>query len=208
MHSPLLAWLPVSFWTISPLALVGLVLGLRRVQRAWPLYLLVLTTTMTMVSFYVLGRFRIALVGASIPFAALTIVQCVRWLRERRLPLALATCAGIGVMASWTGRPLSEHQILIRTADWILPYSVVYQEQISAAVDRRDWNTAAMRYLEFFHYEPSPSQILESSDRTLAPELADMHRECAQILQLAGRTQEAHEQLQAAQRILALRPLH
>jgi hypothetical protein len=107
-------------------------------------------------------------------------------------------------VASWTGRPLAPDQVLIRTADWILPYSVVYQPLITEAVDRRDWNLAATRYLEFFAYEPQPAVILASDDATLAPELADMHEECARILRMAGRIVEADEQVQRARQTLAL----
>jgi hypothetical protein len=203
----LLEWLPVTFWMISPLALVGLVLGVRRLDRAWPLYTLVATTLIALVAFYVLGRFRVALLVAVIPFAALTIVEVARWVRAAFIGRTAAACAAVALVASWTGRPLAEDQVLIRTADWILPYSVVYQPLITEAVDRRDWNTAATRYLEFFSYEPAPAEILASDDATLAPELADMHEECARILRMAGRIVEADQQVQRAGQTLALRRL-
>ncbi len=44
-----------------------------------------------------------------------------------------------------------------------------------------------------------------SSDPGLAPELADMHAECAQILRAAGRPEAADLQVDAARRLLALR---
>jgi len=203
----MLEWLPVTFWLIAPLALVGLVLGIRRLDRAWPLYILVATTLVALVAFYVLGRFRVALLAAVIPFAALTLVEIARWARAGFIGRTAAACAATALLASWTGRPLASDQVLIRTADWILPYSVVYQPLITEAVDRRDWNTAATRYLEFFKEEPEPAAILASDDATLAPELADMHEECARILRMAGRNAEADAQVQRAGQTLALRRL-
>jgi hypothetical protein len=41
--------------------------------------------------------------------------------------------------------------------------------------------------------------------RLIAPGLADMHAECAQIVRAAGRPEAAHLQIDAAQRLLALR---
>jgi len=203
----MLEWLPVTFWLIAPLALVGLVLGGRRLDRAWPLYILVATTLVALVGFYVLGRFRVALLAAVIPFAALTLVEIARWARAGFIGRTAAACAATALLASWTGRPLASDQVLIRTADWILPYSVVYQPLITEAIDRRDWNTAATRYLEFFKEEPEPAAILASDDATLAPELADMHEECARILRMAGRNAEADAQVQRAGQTLALRRL-
>ena len=204
---PVLQWLPVTCWLISPLALIGLVLGAGRLDRAWPLYVLVATTVAALVAFYVLGRFRVALVAAVIPFAALTIVDMARWGRAALIGRTVAAGAALALLGSWTGRPLADDQVAIRTADWILPYSVVYQPLVTEAVDRRDWNAAATRYLEFFKFEPTPAEILASDDATLASELADMHRECSDLLRLAGRTVEADAQVDQAHRTLALRPL-
>lgn len=203
-----LSWMPITFFIIAPLALAGLAIGARRFRDAWPLYLLVATTVGSLLGFYVLGRFRVALIAAVIPFAALTLVEIWRWIRAGRFLAAGTTAAAVVLLGAWTGRPLADGQVLIRTADWILPYSVFYQDQVYGALDRKDWNAAASWYLDFFRYEPSDAEILQSSDRTLAPELADMHRECAQILRAAGRETEAAQQIEAAQRILALRPVH
>ena len=41
----------------------------------------------------------------------------------------------------------------------------------------------------------------------LAPELADMHVECAQILKLSGQPALAEAHLERARRLLALRPI-
>ena len=72
---PVLRWLPVTFWLIAPLALAGLALAATRIRAAWTLYLIVASVVAPLVIFYVLGRFRTALVAAALPFAAHAAVQ-------------------------------------------------------------------------------------------------------------------------------------
>jgi 4-amino-4-deoxy-L-arabinose transferase-like glycosyltransferase len=208
LKAPVLAWLPVTFWLCSPLALVGLVLGARRWREAWPLYLLAAVTAAPLILFYVLGRFRIPFLSAVIPFAALTLVEAGRALGARRYGRGLAIAAAVLVVAAWTGRPLAADQRLIRTSDWILPWSVTYESQVYGALDAKDPARAAAAYLEFFNYEPTDAQIIAARDPQLAPELADMHRECAQILRLAGQPAQADAQLQRARHLLELRTSH
>jgi 4-amino-4-deoxy-L-arabinose transferase-like glycosyltransferase len=204
---PLLAWLPVTFWVCSPLALAGLFLAARRGQDVWPLYLLVSVTAASMIVFYVLARFRIALVAAVIPFAAVTLVELANQVRSRRYARCVALALCIVALNAWTGRPLAERQVLIRMTDWILPYSVFYQTKVYDALDNRDFAGAAGWYLEFFdRYEPDEGQIA-SGDPSLGPELADMHRECAGILKAAGQSSLADAQTARAERILRLRAL-
>jgi 4-amino-4-deoxy-L-arabinose transferase-like glycosyltransferase len=205
LKAPVLSWLPVTFWLCSPLALVGLVLGARRWREAWPLYLLAAVTAAPLILFYVLGRFRIPFFAAVIPFAALTLVEVGRALRARHYARGLAIAAAVLVVSAWTGRPLAADQRLIRTADWILPWSVTYETQVYGALDAKDPARAAAAYLDFFKYEPSDAQILAAGDPQLAPELADMHNECAQILRLAGQPSLAEAQLLRARRLLELR---
>jgi 4-amino-4-deoxy-L-arabinose transferase-like glycosyltransferase len=207
LKAPVLSWLPVTFWLCSPLALVGLVLGARRWRDAWPLYLLAAVTAAPLILFYVLGRFRIAFLAAVIPFAALTLVETCRALRARRYGRGLAIAAAVLTVAAWTGRPLAADQLLIRTADWILPWSVTYESQVYGALDAKDPVRAAAAYLDFFKYEPTDTQILASRDPQLTSELADMHGECAQILRLAGQPALADAQLERARQILALRTI-
>jgi 4-amino-4-deoxy-L-arabinose transferase-like glycosyltransferase len=205
LQAPVLSWLPVTFWFCSPLALVGLVLGAARWRTAWPQYLLVAASAAPLILFYVLGRFRVAFLAAVLPFAALTLVEIGRSLHARRYVRGLTIAAAVLCVSAWTGRPLASDQLLIRTADWILPWSVMYESQVYGALDAKNPSAAAAAYLEFFTYEPTEDQILASRDRQLAPELADMHNECAQILRLAGQTTLADQQLQRAQHLLTLR---
>jgi 4-amino-4-deoxy-L-arabinose transferase-like glycosyltransferase len=206
---PALAWLPVSFRLIAPLALIGLGLAAVRRPRAWTLLSLVFACLMTLLLFYVLGRFRVALTAAVLPFAGLALAEVVTATRNARFrQAALLTAAAIGV-AFWTGRPLADDQVLIRTSDYILAWSVEYQDRVYGALDRKDPAAAGEAYQEFFaRYEPSYAEVANAADPRLVPELADMHAECAQILRAAGRSEAADVQLAAARYLLALRPLH
>ena len=205
MQAPVLAWLPITFWLCAPLALAGLVIGARRVRDAWPLYLLAAASIAPMILFYVLGRFRAALFVAAIPFAALALAEILMSIRGRSRAKAVWIAVSVLLIGVWTGRPLASNQIQIRTADWILAYSVVYQDRVYGALDRKDWAAGGAAYLEFFErYEPSATLILASQDPQLAPELADMHQECSQILKMAGQGAAAEIQMERARQLLAL----
>jgi Dolichyl-phosphate-mannose-protein mannosyltransferase len=206
---PALGWPPLTFWACAPVAIAGLVLAARRTRRPWTLFALAAFSMSTLVAFYVLGRFRLSLAAALIPFAALTITEMASALRTRRFARGAAIAATVVAAAAWTGRPLSENQVLIRTSDWILAWSVEYQDRVYAALDRKDAPAAGVAYQEFFaRYEPAIADIAASADPHVAPELADMHAECAQILRAAGRLDAANLQVDAARRLLALKPVH
>lgn len=208
-QAAVLASMPVTFWLLAPLSLVGVVLAGLRTRKAWTLFALLATTAATLEAFYVLGRFRVSLVAAALPFAALAAAEITSALRTLRVARAGALVAAVVVVGLWTGRPLADDQVLVRTSDWILAWSVEYQDRVYGALDRHDLATAGVTYQEFFaRYEPSWTEIANAADPRLVPELADMHAECAQILRAGGRADAAAVQEDAARRILSLRPAH
>ena len=208
LQAPALVWMPVTFWACAPLALVGLALAAVRRDTPWTLLALAASSAATLVAFYVLGRFRVALTAAAIPFAGLACAEIAAAVRAGRVLRGAALGLTVALLTLWTGRPLAPDQLLIRTSDWILAWSVEYQDRVYGALDRKDPSAAAADYQEFFaRYEPTPAQILAANDPHLAPELADMHAECAQILRAAGRLDAAALEADAARRLLALRPV-
>ena len=203
LRAPFLAWLPVTFWVCSPLALVGLVLGVQQFSRVWPLYLLAVGSLIPLLMFYVLGRFRVPLMAALIPFVALTLVDAVRGMSDRRYVRAMVLTVIVGLLAVWTGRPAQTP--LIRAADWLVPFVVRYQPQFDAAVAAHNPAAAAASYLAFFREEPAVTQLLSPPDVETLLLLGNMHTECASLLREAGHVVEAKQQV--IQAVAFLRPV-
>jgi Dolichyl-phosphate-mannose-protein mannosyltransferase len=203
LRAPVLAWLPVTAWLIVPLGLMGLVIPGRPRSTLWPLYLLVAVSLAPMVIFYVLGRFRVPLLAALIPFAATALVQLVAWIRAGHVFRVLATAGALAALiAGWTGRPLSANEAPIRPTDWLLPYIIQYQADVERAAG--DPAKVAAAYLAFFEYEPDAAQIREMGTPELARSLAELHRRCAVALGQLGRTEAAAAQMAEMKRLLDL----
>lgn len=206
LHAPVIAWLPMTFFVLSPLSLVGLFLGLQRRRAAWPLYSLVVCHVLALTLFLVLGRLRVALVAALIPFAALTIVRLVR--AQGRVRLAtLAAVIGLGV---WTGRPLPDDRPLIGVDDWMSPFVIEYQSQVKQALDAGNRDGAVAAYLAFLRYEPDFSKMPSAggvftgaSDREVAYRFAQAHAVCAELLRGSGRAADAATEEARARTLIA-----
>jgi tetratricopeptide (TPR) repeat protein len=206
-YAPILSILPITFWLCAPLALAGIAMSGRQLWRMWPLAMLTAFSFVPLIVFYVQGRFRVQLMAAAIPFASLTLVECVRWGRQHQyLRLAWTAAVVIG-LAFWTGRPL-EGRGLIRMADWLAPFNVRYDPEVRAAQTTRDSARAASAYLAFFQYEPSASQLASPYDQDTIIALGQMHLECASYLREAGQLEQARnedERMRALMRFLLSR---
>jgi tetratricopeptide (TPR) repeat protein len=153
--------------------------------------------------FHVLGRFRLPLMAALIPFAALTLVTLVRWAGRGEYSRAALTMVGILALASWTGRPL-EGRALIRAGDWRVPFSTRDELEVQRALAAHDPAAAAVAYLDFFKYEPDVAQLTSPHDRTALLMLGRMHAECAALLREAGQAAAAKAQVDRANVFLGL----
>jgi 4-amino-4-deoxy-L-arabinose transferase-like glycosyltransferase len=183
---PLLRWLPVTAWVISPLALVGVCLGVRHARKLWILYALVLVALAPLVLFYVLGRFRVLLLAAALPFAAMALVELVRAAANRQWGRSGLIAAATIVLGLWTAAPLAAGRPLVRTDDWLVPYVVRYQPAMRAAGERGDWATAGRACQAYFTEAPDPAAILASGDPDLPALMSDVHRRCAAMWERAG----------------------
>jgi hypothetical protein len=201
---PLLGWLPVTFWLIAPLGLVGLALKVRQIGRLWPLYVLVATTLASLVGFYVLGRFRVALLAAVIPFAAAALVEMARLFQTGRYRPAAALVAAALAVGLWTGRPLPAGEPLVRASDWLMTYSVRYEPDVRRAIDRQDWAGAAGVYESYLATQPETTMVLARGGTELARALADMHLRCAELWRQAGLSDRALPHFDRADRLLGL----
>jgi tetratricopeptide (TPR) repeat protein len=117
LYSRTLRLLPVTFYLLSPLALVGLGLGLSHRRIGWPLYLLASTHLLVMLIALVQSRYRMPLVVALLPFAALTIVRCVEGLQARWIKRTAAIVVLVALLGLWTSQRLPPEVKIIRDAD-------------------------------------------------------------------------------------------
>jgi hypothetical protein len=205
-HAPVLDWMPVTFLVLGPLSLVGLVVAARRARATWPLYSLVGCHLAALVTFFVLGRLRVPMLAALIPFASVSLV-CLAGARRQ----AAIAAAAVLVLGLWTGRPLRADQPRIETTYWLTPFLARYQFQVNDALQAHDNGAATAAYLEFLRYEPDLSgnervgDVLASrSDREVAETFGQIHAVCASMLRLSGRVAEAQRQSEQAATLFRL----
>jgi dolichyl-phosphate-mannose-protein mannosyltransferase len=198
--APVLTWLPLTMWGIAPVGLVGLLLAIPGLRQRWPLFAAVGVALLPLLMFYVLGRFRIALIASVIPFAAYTIAQTAHLVASARYAAAVMVLAAVALVGAWTGQPLGPHQVIIRTSDWIVPFSALYEAPIEAAASGRQFRLAAKLYADYFdRYEPSLTD--ERENPGVAATLAAMHRQCAELFDAAGDRTSATAHRVAADRL-------
>jgi hypothetical protein len=201
LMTPVLRLLPVTFFALAPLGLVGFVLGCRRWRRAWPLLAVALSALVSLAVFLVLGRLRLVLLVAILPFSGYAIVQCVR--ASRRVQAAVV--AGILLLGLWTGRPLPADRPLVDLTDYLMPFLVEYQYEVKAAMDAHDDARAAAAYLAFLRYEPDfagfervGAALAKAPDREVARTFAQIHGVCGQLLRDSGQSEAAEAQFSRA----------
>ncbi len=171
---PLLAWLPIGFGSIAPLALVGLLLCARRWRAVFPLWGFVPVYAASVILFFVNARFRMPIVLPLCVLAAHTLVWCWDGWRARRLG-ALA-----GVLALVFGCAALVHH---------------------KPPGLRDNDAQGWWQLGVYHAQHGdPARALEHYERALAldPRLARLHRDRGLALAALGRTSEAETELRAA----------
>jgi 4-amino-4-deoxy-L-arabinose transferase-like glycosyltransferase len=83
-----------NFGTLFPLAAAGVCLTWPRRRELWLLHALVLTTSISVIAFYVFGRYRLPIVPLLILFAAVGAVEAAKAIAARRWrPLTVASAA-------------------------------------------------------------------------------------------------------------------
>ena len=209
LHSRILRDLPVTFLILAPLSLVGLALAAGGRLRCGPLYLAVAANLGSLLLADVFSRLRIPLVALLIPFAALTAVRILEWLRAGRAGRAAAAIAAVLLLSLWTMRPLPDQRPLIRGVDYCVPYGAYYYPLAEKAMKEGDWPRVADILGGSLQYEPAVVKEMgvarppRNEDETLlAGFFARVHQQYAQALLLAGRQDAALEQ---AERAAALR---
>ncbi|MHB8067500.1 MAG: glycosyltransferase family 39 protein [Desulfobaccales bacterium] len=209
LHSRILRDLPVTFLILAPLSLVGLALAAGGRIPCWPLYLAVAVNLGFLLLADVFSRLRIPLVALLIPFAALTTVRLLDWLRTGRAARAAAAMAALVLLSLWTMRPLPEQRPLIRGVDYCVPYGAYYYPVAEKALTEGDWPRVVNILADSLRYEPEVvkemgvSRAAGNEEETLlAGFFARVHQQYAQALLRAGQQDAA---LEEAERAAALR---
>jgi 4-amino-4-deoxy-L-arabinose transferase-like glycosyltransferase len=210
LHAPVLWWMPVSFLVLSPLGLVGLVLGRRALRTAWPLYLLVGCHAVNLIFFYTLSRLRIPLLPALAPFAALTLVEIGRSVGSGRLGRGAVLGTAVAALGVWTGRPLPPEVPLIASVDYWAAYNTYYNPLLDQAQDDEDWTRAADVLAQSLRLEPETVRQLGSTRRArtgaevdLATLFASVHDAYAQMLERSGQGERARREAERARSLTA-----
>jgi tetratricopeptide (TPR) repeat protein len=80
-----------TYGVVCPLAILGMVLALRRRKEAWLLFLFAMSYAFTIVAFFVVARYRLPIVPALMVFAGYAVAWCVsRGARREYGPLAFS----------------------------------------------------------------------------------------------------------------------
>lgn len=194
MHSSILRVMPLTFFGLAPIGVIGLILAAGRAGRCGYLYLQVLTNLAALVLFQCVGRFRLPMAAALIPFAAFAVVSSAEWIVARRMWRLLGVMVAVAAIGLWTGRALPTDLPKIRLADLAVPYRLYYVPLIKEAMDANDWQKAADLAADIIKHRPKWLDEIGLSRLPKAPYeaagakwFADIYTFSAQIYRKADR---------------------
>jgi 4-amino-4-deoxy-L-arabinose transferase-like glycosyltransferase len=163
LHASAVSAVAVDYYLIAPLAVLGLLLGLRRSYGHSLAALYIACGVATIVFSYSVSRFRVPIASAMIPFAAATAVSVVRYVRGRAYLKAAAILAATAALATTMLRPLPpEVASPFRTADFGVANEIAahYAQRAAEAGDL----AAAVDLLER-QLETEPAELLAVTPR-------------------------------------------
>jgi len=192
-----------QFYLLFPLALLGMIYGLRDWKKFWPLYGLILLYAFSVILFFISGRYRLII----IPFILLFSAYGIYWLYERfqkknYKPLIYVTATLIILMALNTVFVLSKTKQSNFGNDYYnIALAKLYEEDYQQAVH---WGQLAAKaapenpnihynlgiaYLKQKEYE----QAIAAFKKTVAlnPEDASALRNLGGLLLMQGQVQES-----------------
>ena len=158
--NPLLAWAPIDLRWILPLALVGAVLSLSQWRRFALLHLVLWSTVVATILFYVLARMRLPVVPLLVIFAVFAVEQAIQAVRRRRgLPLlaGVATAVTLGALL-WPGEPIH------RPTDYAMAAAAEYS--VAEELEQADQPEAArLRFARAVALNPEHGEALDRLHR-------------------------------------------
>jgi hypothetical protein len=205
-YATVLAWLPVGFWLVAPLGLLGLGMAWRR-RPIWPLLLLVGIGLIVPLAFVPLSRHRLGLLAALLPFAGLAAWRIGDWLRRRRFKWAAAAGLGWLLLSAPMLRPLPEPLERIRVADHVAVHEAYTAPRERAALARGDRAAAARLLAAFLEQQPAGLTAGATPDRRrcrLAEIFGQVHARQAEHLERLDRGQRAERHRRQAAALLGI----
>ena len=205
LYSSVLRYLPVTFYILAPLAIVGLLIAIGRRIACGPLYLAVFVALGTLVLALPLSRYRVELMALLIPFAALTVVQITIWLENKKRLLAIFAISMLILVSCWTMRPFPVKCLLIRSVDYLAALEIYYIPQEQAALRNKDWQRGAEVLAKSLRYQPAVVQQIgashpprTSTEARLASYYAQIHQDYALALEMTGQKEAATKEKRRA----------
>ncbi len=178
LHAAVLRWLPGTFLTLGPAALVGLlvVVATGRIRRARFLLLMLLTHLLVLAVVFVKDRYRLPLVPVLMPLAGVAVAALVDGLTRRRwIPVVGGLMVWLGLSA-WMSRPMPDPWPRIRTADVVSGYTVYYLPEARGAADAGDFVKARRIWEHSLTRLPREVHRLSASQRARIPQEAELAR--------------------------------
>ena len=99
--APVVKFLPLSFWAVGSLGLLGLLISFGQLRRLFPLWGFVLIYMVSVVAFFVTARYRLPVVPALMVLGSNAVFWCIEAVRSTRWPslgLAAAVLAAAAVL--------------------------------------------------------------------------------------------------------------
>ncbi len=186
----------ISFLILSPLALIGIVLGIIKRINAWPIYLMIVVFLFPMLVFMVLSRYRIIFAGVLVPFAALTIAELLGpWKGWKNWLIILS----LVIVGYWTSKPGSEKVSKITSGDYSGMWSIHYGNTVNKALEQKQWHNIAGLFNDYFtRYEPDKIKNIkpfyrckEKNESDIFQFFSGMHENLAFVYQQANDTNTA-----------------
>ena len=198
LHSRILRFLPITFFILAPLSIVGIAIAICERRRCAPLYFLLSMHVISILMTYVSSRFRAPLIAALLPFAGLSIARIYDSLKQRVTISTLLICVSLMIVSIWTMRSLPKEVSIFRMADFSVPYKFYYQKNLLAAEAEGNLSKIIEVLEELLQSEPNCIQTISKvsppnnlSERKLTLMFSRFRMIYANALMRAGRNEEA-----------------
>ncbi|MCK6693282.1 MAG: glycosyltransferase family 39 protein [Thermoanaerobaculia bacterium] len=176
----------LDFFWIAWAAAAGMLFALFYRKKYPALYLAMLVQLAILLGFYVLGRFRVPLVALCLPFAAYTLLECLRF-AQSGLKAALAKIAVAALCFYWIAWKNHRPDVsMLDPTDYIVLYETVYRDRIQQYADAQQWKEATALHAEFLDTEPAVIRNLKPGIRLNSPALIEIASRFAFHYRLRG----------------------